>query len=98
MEPEINKLRSEKVEKENQLKEALAELIDLRPINELLVALNKEILESVKSFAINQVNNDDDPNTTNNNEILLSQMHASWTGLPALRQLSTPLYLSLIHI
>ena len=92
MEPEINKLRSEKVEKENQLKEALAELIDLRPVNELLVALNKEILESVKSFAINQVNNDDDPNTTNNNEILLSQMHASWTGLPALRQLSTPLY------
>ena len=92
MEPEINKLRSEKVEKENQLKEALAELIDLRPVNELLVALNKEILESVKSFAINQVNNDDDPNITNNNEILLSQMHASWTGLPALRQLSTPLY------
>ena len=92
MEPEINKLRSEKVEKENQLKEALAELIDLRPVNELLVALNNEILESVKSFAINQVNNDDDPNTTNNNEILLSQMHASWTGLPALRQLSTPLY------
>ena len=54
MEPEINKLRAEKVDKENQLKEALAELVDLRPVHELLVTLNKDILESVKTFVINQ--------------------------------------------
>ena len=93
MEPEINKLRTEKVEKETQLKEALAELVDLRPINELLVALNKEILESIKSFALSQVdNNDDESKSIDNNEILLTQMHATWTGLPSLRQLSSPLY------
>lgn len=94
MEPEIHKLRHEKIEKENQLKEALAELVDLRPFNESLSILNNDILESVKSFAINQVTtNDDDTNASDSsNDISLSQIHASWTGLPALRQLSTPLY------
>ena len=90
MEPEINKLRIEKIEKESQLKEALAELVDLRPINELLVALDKDILESVKSFALSQVTNDDE--SIDNNDVLLTQMHAAWTGLPSLRQLSSPLY------
>jgi septal ring factor EnvC (AmiA/AmiB activator) len=94
LEPELNQLKSEKVENKIELTKLNSEILQLRPIHQLLADLNKDISDSTKVLIIPSTLSSPSSKDSNDNynEPSLSQQHAAWTGLPSLRHLSPQLY------
>jgi predicted RNase H-like nuclease (RuvC/YqgF family) len=93
LEPMCNMLSEEK----NVWNREHNEIQSLRGVNETLIELNKKLIKIPVDVNVEDEMNSSRSNNRTSNQIL-TQKHASWCALPALKQLSVPLYEHILRL